>query len=156
MVNIVQDELFTVPTMPCLIVVTTNATVKNNGALVMGRGAALWARDNIPHIDVECGILIDKHYDYYQSNHYGFGVVRDPRREGKVGFGIFQVKNRYYEKADTNLIEYSVECLRRYAEQNADIHIRMNFPGIGNGKLSRELVEPMLEMLPDNVFVCYR
>lgn len=152
--RVIRDELWRHPGMPGMIVVTTNSTLRHHeGSLVMGRGAALEAVMRIPRIDVECGRAIAAFAFVYGHDKYGFLPVRIPTSE-KVGFGIFQVKHFWGDPADLSLIEHAVLILVGYANMNPDINIRMNYPGIGNGKLQRAEVEPLLAPLPDNVTIC--
>lgn len=150
MANIVREELWQRPGYPGMIVATTNATIKSNNALVMGRGAAREARDRIVCVDQECGLAIRS-----AGFEYGFLVIRPPT-ESTVGFGIFQVKDHFKDTASLELIGLSAAELSRYATANPDTQIRMNYPGIGAGRLARAKVEPLLKVLPDNVTVCYR
>jgi hypothetical protein len=128
-VKIIVEDLWKHPGIPGMIIVTTNATVKANGALVMGRGAALQAKTKIPGIDLKCGAIINE-----IGFKYGFQIVNDPTDE-KVGFGMFQVKYSFNEKADLDLIANSCVDLGLYLRYNPKISVRMNFPGIGFGQL---------------------
>jgi len=125
----------------CLLF-TGNAFVKKNGALVMGRGAAQQVRDAYPGADRWFGQRISQQGDVY-------GVIINPIN----GFGIFQVKDHFSEDANLTLIATSARDLRVVAWTFPDILFRCNYPGIGNGKLSRDDVEPVLDAanLPDNV-----
>jgi predicted NAD-dependent protein-ADP-ribosyltransferase YbiA (DUF1768 family) len=153
MVKIVAEELWRDPGNPGMIVVTTNAIVQANGALVMGSGAALEAVVKIDGIAKECGEAVLKH-----GSRYGFIEVREPKPDegsrGKRGFGILQTKFNYKERSDLSLVQYSLGKLAEYAQAHPDVKIRVNFPGIGSGRLKREQVEPLLAGLPDNVTVC--
>lgn len=182
MPNIVCEELWKHPGFPGVIVVTTNATITRVNRLVMGRGAALQARICIPGIDKECahairsatrsiwsypaphGDMAQMAYDdacmrededQYHGVGYYFRVVREPT-EDKVGFGIFQVKVHFRQHAELELIHRSASTLADYCHRHKDTAIRMNYPGIGYGRLNRAEVEPLLASLPDNVTVCYR
>lgn len=165
-----------------MIVVTTNATVTHDGRLVMGMGAALQARERIPGIDKECAHVIREATrsiwsypaphgemamdaynmecmmegdDEYSGVGYYFRVVRHPKKD-TVGFGIFQVKVHFRQRAELELIYRSGELLKDYCYHNPDTQIRMNYPGIGCGHLPRAKVEPVLAYLPDNVTICYQ
>jgi hypothetical protein len=156
--NIVREELFRAVELPVMVVVTTNATIKNNGALVMGRGAAKQVRDKLPGIDVECGSAITARLanDVFASyqNMYGFLEIRPWTRPGKGGFGIFQVKKQYDEQAQLMLINYSCQILVQWIRgSEGACPVRMNFPGIGNGGLPRGVVEPVLRAHFDKVDV---
>jgi hypothetical protein len=161
--EIVAQNLFQTKDLPVMIVVTTNSFIKHNGALVMGRGAAKEARDMVKGIDLECGRAITKRKEHdtfamYQDM-YGFVEIRPWTRPGKGGFGIFQVKHNFKDKAQIDLINYSCQTLAQWIRANEfKCPVRMNFPGIGNGQLSRDKVEPILQAhfkdLP--VTVCVR
>jgi len=154
--KVVTEELWQRPEFPGMIVVTTNYTTKRNSALVMGRGAALQARERIPGIDVECGKAIIQHFGRTNELNYGFLVIRPENAPGKIGFGIFQVKEHFRDSASLSLIEKSAKRLATWANEHPNVNIRMNFPGIGYGHLSAADVLPLLRVLPDNVLVCRR
>lgn len=126
--------------------ITTNSYVKNNGRLVMGRGIAQQVRDSFPDIDLDLGKTITsrglhlKTYDLIQSQTY-------PK------IWAFQVKWHWADKANLTLIESACDELSNMAQYNYDKVFYLNFPGIGNGQLSREEVLPIVEQLPDNVTI---
>ncbi len=140
--KIVREDLW----KPCdFWIVTTNSTLRSDLSLVMGRGSALEATKRWPGIDRECGKAIADHFA--RNVVYGFLVVRP-------NFGIFQVKKFWGDMAELGIIKISVEFLANYAGAYAGMEFRMNFPGIGNGRLKYEEVLPLLEKLPDNVIIC--
>jgi hypothetical protein len=160
--NIVNEELFK-PTTG-MIVVTTNATVNQDGCLVMGRGAALQARDMIPGIDRQAGALIlnstkttvTDNGVSFDSFYYGFLQIR-PSGNGKAGFGIFQVKYQFAENARLSLIKASCLSLVSWMHKHPDIPVRMNYPGIGAGHLTEKDVSPILRVLDfDNLLTITR
>lgn len=64
------------------------------------------------------------------------------------------VKDHWQEDAKLSIIEESAICLDNWLfDMTSDIRVDLNFPGIGNGKLKREDVLPLLERLPDNVHI---
>lgn len=125
--------------------ITTNAIVKRNGALVMGAGIAKAVRDSVQGIDRDCGNAIRHHID--ETGYYGLllGV------NGKLG--LFQVKRHYADAADIELIKRSTEELWEFASYFREQTIALNFPGIGNGKLPISTVKPLLALLPENVHI---
>ncbi len=150
--KIVNDELWKSPGHPGMIIVSTNGFVRNDGRLVMGRGAAYQATQKIPGIDKEAG---EKVLDAGKT--YGFLPVRMPKaEEKKLGFGIFQVKFHWNQPAVLDLILHSVQCLTEFALYYHDWQFRMNYPGIGNGGLNPEEVRPLLDPLPDNVTIVHK
>ena len=146
---IVREELWIKTPGLTTYVVTTNASVKTNGELVMGRGAAAQAVARLPRIAKQCG----DHIDHGMT--YGFLMIHAPSYS-HPGFGIFQVKKYWMDDADLGLIAIATSDLLQYAKANPLVNIRMNYPGIGNGKLSRANVEPLLTDLADYVTICYR
>jgi len=160
MAKIIQEDLWTPIPYPGMVVVTTNGSLRHNGSVVMGRGAAYQATQRMPGIDRECGYAIANSplsVHYNGTYVYGFLVVHNPTGLGvKTGFGIFQVKYAWSDLADPGLIALSMHMLRLYATAHPAVQIRMNYPGIGNGGLHSSQVEPFLAWLPDNVTVCYQ
>ena|SRR5713101_4782445 len=132
-----------------VILVTTNDFVKSNGSLVMGRGAAAQLAKMYPEVPFSFGKLIK---GSASPSHYG--VVIDPMSRGSRMYGAFQVKHEWFSKADLTLITYSCLGLENLAKILPNWRFALNFPGIGNGQLSREDVLPIIEnFLPDNVEV---
>lgn len=129
------------------ILVTTNCSLRKDGALVMGRGAASEAKVKYPGCALRFGTMIDNFRALHGNLVYG--VILDP--ESKLG--IFQVKYSFWESASLYLIENSVESLVGLHTLDPGVTYAMNFPGIGNGKLSRASVLPLLKKLPDTVEV---
>jgi hypothetical protein len=146
--DIIAQELFKVKHLPALIVVTTNSTLKNNGALVMGRGAALDLKNKVPDIDLEIGERIldfsGVKHELYEECVYNFLEIRSPYRHGKAGIGIFQVKKNFKASADLSLIATSCIGLKRWMTLNPKVRVQMNFPGIGAGHLEYDNVLPVL------------
>ena len=138
-----------------VIAVTTNSTVTRDGRLVMGRGAALEAKRRYPGIDYEAGGHINLFANYHHHRRYGWMLIRafdQPR------FGIFQVKHYWRDAADLDLIRNSCERLREWLSTKAwpGTVVALNFPGIGNGRLAREAVLPIISGLPDQVAIYER
>ncbi len=125
----------------------------------MGRGAALQAAKRIPGIAVEAAEIVDYRLGLLNraEQPYGFVLVRQPRpEEGKYGFGIFQVKQAWDQPAKIPLISLSMNILRMYALEKKHITIRMNYPGIGNGKLPKGQVSLLLQDLPKNLHIFFK
>jgi hypothetical protein len=156
--RIVQEDLWKHPGFPGLILVTANNSIKMNGALVMGRGAAAEAKAKIRGIDVQAGKKLSGIFRKQRPGvrgQYGLTLVRVPTEE-KIGLGLFQVKTHFASTATLGLIELSTRLLAQYAMMYPELNIRMNYPGIGYGGLERAVVEPILAPLPDNVTICWK
>lgn len=118
-----------------VIVITTNATIKRNGTLVMGRGVARDFRDNFPGLDKICAeavalVAISGTWEY------GYLPIRSR-------FGLFQVKIHYKSKASFYLIDLSARMLASFARESEKTY-HINYPGIGNGGLQKSAVRKVL------------
>jgi hypothetical protein len=122
--------------------ITTNSTLRGNGALVMGRGLALEAKRRFPGIDKIFGREVS-----IRGEKYGFVMVANSK------LAAFQVKYHYWDKADLHLIKHSTLSLNWSARNAPYWRFDLNFPGIGNGKRTAEEVLPIIQYLPDNVHV---
>ncbi|MFW6042645.1 MAG: hypothetical protein ACOC9C_03095, partial [Chloroflexota bacterium] len=73
-----------------LFLITTNSTLKKNGALVMGRGIAQQARNRFPGLDLALGREIARRC----GNRGEYGLLVSPRWPA-AKLGAFQVKTDY-------------------------------------------------------------
>jgi len=149
--RVVYEDLWA---RPANYIVTTNGVLRANGSLVMGTGAALEAVIREPGLDLAAGRAIRERcqmQDRRGNYIYGFLPLSQP---GVDLFGIFQVKFHWRERGDLGLIARSAAGLAEVAGSMPGADFRLNFPGIGKGGLRREDVEPLLQGLPDNVYIC--
>ena len=123
---------------PDIYLFTGNPIRKANGALVMGRGAAQAVRDRWP--SVQYHIKTDRPVTFHQIN-------------PDQWIGWFQVKHHWQHPAEPDLIQRSATYLASIATKRPNHRFHINAPGIGNGRLDWQQVEPLLSMLPDNVLV---
>jgi hypothetical protein len=131
-----------------LFLITTNSTLKANGALVMGRGIARQARGRFPGLDQALGKEIGKTCGDQGVYH----LLVSPRWP-RARLGCFQVKRHWAHPAAPALIQGSCAALTRWAHAHPGRQICLNFPGIGNGRLPRTAVLPLLTSLPDTVTI---
>jgi hypothetical protein len=131
-----------------LFLLTTNSTIKRNGALVMGRGIARQARDRFPGLDSALG----KQIQSACSNQGRYGLLVSPRWP-EARLGAFQVKRHYSQPASLELIRHSTAMLCTWCTEHPTATVAVNFPGIGNGRLPREDVLPIIMQLPDRVSI---
>lgn len=128
-------------------IITTNPVVRNDGAVVMGRGIAKQVKDRFPEFPYDFARVRD-------PATLGYGAISNTgvvgRYDGQL-MGFFMVKDHWREPAVLDIIEDSVSDIMEWA--NHYDRIDLNFPGIGNGGLDRALVLPIIEQLPDNVHV---
>ena len=133
-----------------LALFTGNSTIRRDGCLVMGRGLARQVRDRLPGIDRAIARAIGRRATYGVAIAAGFRI-------GRAAVGAFQVKQFWGDAADPGLIAHSVKCLNTLLEpMPADYRVILNYPGIGNGRLTLEQVAPLIAGLDPRVVVCYR
>lgn len=121
-----------------LRVITTNGTVKKNGAAVMGRGCAKEAKDRYPGIDQMLGKHLRLHGNW------------PTRLDDEIA--SLPVKHNWWERADVELIEQSVRGLVILVDRYGYKNVVMPRPGCGNGKLLWEEIKPLIEPLLDDRF----
>lgn len=142
-----------------LFLITTNPIIRKDGCLVMGAGVAKQAADKFFNLPFEYAqkVRYDRWYQAYDDSmhptycnfvgSFGDAFVRQP-------MGYFMVKDHWQESAKLEIIERAVkELVRVFINTGNFKRIDLNFPGIGNGKLKREDVLPIIEQLPDNVHI---
>lgn len=122
-----------------VVLVTTNGSLRKDGACVMGRGTALQALTMFPLVQFELGALIKE-----RGN-----VVH----QLSCGLMTFPVKHRFWEKAEVSLINRSARQLEEIALRNPQKTFVLPRPGCGWGQLTWEQVRPYIDFLPDNVLV---
>jgi hypothetical protein len=140
-------DIWTVYEQTDLLVITTNSTVKANGALVMGRGVAQQARDRMRGLDRYLGRQIAATCG--SRGEYNLLTAIWPG----VHIAALQVKYHYTHPADPALITRSLAALAAWIATHHPRRVDMVFPGIGNGKLHRADVLPLLQHLPALVHV---
>lgn len=116
--------------------ITTNGTVRKDGACVMGAGIAAQARCRFPNLEYEVGAAIQR---------YG-NTVQYLCTSGLI---TFPVKHYWYEPADLDLIELSGHQLLDLIGELGWKKVVLPRPGCGNGQLTWEVVKPVLYMLDD-------
>lgn len=138
------------------LLVTANATVKQDGSLVMGRGAALEAKQRFPSLDQELGQQVFAQSGGQVPWLYGLALCR-AHTHGATQLGAFQVKHHFREPAELPVIAWSCGLLHglilKHRANGRKARVAMNFPGIGAGQLPRSLVLPLIRWLPDEVTV---
>jgi hypothetical protein len=151
---VVEDELWKNPGNPGMIVITSHASVEEDGRLFLGYRPAQEAVRRIPDIERQCGSQV---LAQAIDGVYGFLAVRPWVPEKRVvGFGLFQTQISCDQAPDPELIKHSMACLRDFAQQHSNLKIRMNFPGVGEGGLAVEEVAPLLVPLPPTVTICHQ
>lgn len=151
---VIQDALWKNPGNPGMIVISSHASLDKKGRLYMGYGEGAEAIRRIPGIDEECGSLLEP---FVREGVYGFMPVRPSRPDQKlIGFGLFQTRLAWDQRPQIEIIRYSMDCLRVYLDDNPEVRVRMNYPGVGLDGLDPEDVATALIPVPENVTVCHQ
>jgi len=129
-----------------VFVFTANSTIRNDGALVMGRGIAKEVRDRLDGIDKAIGKLVSAQPS---PDEFGFLIID---YHGKR-IGVFQVKTYYGDPASPQLIRRATEKLQKWVLAHPTITVHMNYPGIGYGRLPEDVVRPLIDTLPESVHI---
>ena len=114
----------------------------------MGRGIARQARDRFPGLDLALGrdiATVCGHLGHYH-------LLLSPRWPA-AKLGAFQVKTHYARPASPALIRQSAIALLSWCEEHPGAVVHLNYPGIGNGRLRRGDVLPIVARLPDQVAI---
>lgn len=129
--------------------ITTNGTIKKNGACVMGRGIALTFRDMFADFDQIVGNKIIANGNIVNV----VGKFTHKDNTSTIIF-TFPVKHNWYDIADIELIKKSCVELMQWIDHYDLKKVALPRPGCGNGKLSWENVKPVIEeILDERVYV---
>jgi len=152
-----------------ILCITTNGFVKSNGECVMGRGIAQAAAKKFPELPKTLGTLLKTkgnnvhilglYGEYilvsfpvkpeYEIFNHTSQVVRHMQQQFSLGTTI----PGWACAARLPLIEQSVEQIQKLnIPTTTNVYIPR--PGCGAGELTWEQVKPMMEVLPNNFFVC--
>lgn len=140
---------------PDIYCVTTNACLNAAGHLVMGRGVALQAATRYPGLAEEFGKqLVFEPGKNVAEDYYLLipDLVIKPMLLG------VQTKRHWLTKADLSLIQKSLAFLCAYILGWTDgagklPQVYLPYPGVGNGKLTKMEVYPLLKDLPQNITI---
>jgi hypothetical protein len=127
---------------PGIKIVTASSFLTSEGKLFMGRGLARDLKIKVPGIDKIFGSMVLEN-----GGHLGrYGLLVYER------WGVFQVRRRFNDKADLELITYGIEKVREFAEDTGYI-IHLEYPDIQDEELTQEEIGPIVDTLPGNVYV---
>ena len=119
------------------LVITTNGTVRKDGACVMGRGVALQAKQKWPGVEYELGRLIGRNGNIVQ-------VIAKGQLAPLVAL---PVKHHWHQKADLDLIRRSCMALALMARTQGWQKVVLPRPGCGNGSLDWRDVRIVVEYI---------
>lgn len=125
------------------VCITTNGSVRQDGACVMGRGSALEAKKRFPHLPYALGDRLRRH-----GNHVFLWWS-----ERMI---TFPVKHRWHEQADVGLIRRSCRELVALLDlEGIQGPVYLGRPGCGNGGLDweRQVRPAVAPLLDDRVVV---
>lgn len=126
------------------VCITTNAILNTKGHLIMGRGVAKQANIHNPNLKVIFGQQLKERK--LENKVYGLLVAENK-------YIAFQTKIHYKHSSPIDVIKYSTDKLKRLAEKYPNHIFGLPYPGISNGQLTKEVVEPIISTLPDNVII---
>jgi len=137
----VQGDIWNFHSKGEWIAITTNGTVRKDGACVMGRGIAFQTANKFPKVPYQIGRMLGT-----------YGNVPLCLRDVRIV--TFPVKFHWKDRADLGLIEDSARGLiERITMLDLD-KLYMVRPGCGNGRLDwLEEVKPVLVEILDNRFI---
>lgn len=139
------DDLWSVP---CdARVITTNGDINAKGELVMGRGCALQAKQRYPWLPK---ILA---HEVIQYGNQPYVIALDNTwTQLDVPIITMPVKHHWHERADLDLIVTSAKRIVTWVDTLEYRKVVMPRPGCGNGRLTWDVVKPLLAELLDDRF----
>ena len=139
-----------------LLCFTANGVISAHDKLIMGKGFAKQVRDQFPGIDAALGRKIKM---LGISGIQMFGLISVPAQNnyhsGTFQIGAFQTKGDWRDRSTYDLVRFSTERLNKYATENPEVRISLNYPAIGLGGLHKDLVYEYVRILPDSVTLWY-
>jgi hypothetical protein len=137
-----------------LFCITVSGTFRADGSLVMGNGIAKEAGERISGIDQISGLRLREYFEIDRGVLPILHIIND--QGNNQALGLFQIKHHWQLPASKELIKRSMIQLFAFIlnhPKGGKLSVCLNFPGIGSGKLKREEVLPIINLLPDNVEV---
>jgi hypothetical protein len=132
-----------------LLLITTNSMLNNKNELVMGKGIAEQAKDKYPMLPKLFGSLITPNSLYGVMTFDNWPTSRKLYEH----IACFQTKINPFEKSTLDIIDESISVLNHLANYLPKIKFNLAYPGIGYGGLKEKDVKPLVDTLPDNVFI---
>lgn len=130
--------------LPDVYLFTGNPIIAGHGGIVMGAGAAKQVRDTYKGIDKAFASLIKEKRKR---------LLAFVEWEDGMFVGWAKVKKNWKLNADLEIVEQMLLQLAKAAKDRPSVTFHMNYPAIGNGRIDINQVAPLLEVLPDNVWI---
>ncbi len=143
------------------VVVPCNSLIKVNGELVMGAGFAKQANTKLSHsyfnVSEVLGQRILEIGKSDKDNQLFYGFTYPVKfGEGTRAVSAFQSKYSWRDLSTLELIQKSTNVMSyKVGKYPSWKTFHMACPGIGLGGLSLGEAEPILEVLPNNVYIYY-
>lgn len=147
-----------------IVCVTTNGFTKKDGSAVMGRGNALAMAQLIPDLPKLLGQFIRKY-----GNRVGFiyqrSIIAFPVKPvtGNIHNALPHIVKKFKEtdtipgfwcKADPQIIEISMNQLNNLIKKFNLKEVYLPIPGVNNGQLKFEDIEPILMKKCKEIKIC--
>lgn len=142
--QLVQSNIWDFADTLDYVCITTNSILNKDNCLIMGKGNAEQAKARIPDLPKDFGQqIVERNVN---GGFYGLLVSHNK-------YLAFQTKYHWRDNSPIELVERTTNMLVRLANNHPDKTFGLPFPGIQNGRLRPKDVYPLLQKLPDNVFV---
>lgn len=142
--QLVQNNIWDFADTLDYVCITTNSTLNKDNCLIMGKGNAKEANMRLPDLPKDFGQQIVER----NVNGGFYGLLVSHKK-----YLAFQTKYHWRDNSPIELVERTTNMLVRLANNHPDKTFGLPFPGINNGRLKPKDVYPLLQKLPDNVFV---
>lgn len=152
--HLVKGDLWNETLTADLILFPGNSNVDRFGALVMGAGCALEAKERWPWLPKKIGA--DLRAQKKTSGEYLLWIPEEWDEPG-ARVGVLQTKKLWFVPSNLPLIARSLTRLQETLAARPEItRVALAMPGVGCGGLRREDVLPLLLPLPDTCYVYER
>ena len=125
----------------------TANNVISYGKLVMGGGNALACKKAFPTVDKAFAIKLE---NYHNTNYLTSMISINGTKIMAI-----QTKEHYAKPSPLSLVKASINNLEQIARYYPDMVFHLPMPAVGLGGLTLNEVMPIVECLPNNVWVYY-
>lgn len=151
--KLLKGNMWSVYNESDLFCITCNSELNSKGELIMGKGIAKQAKEMFPLDDLSFMLAYEIKHTCGPLGIYGL-IIPHYRVWRTHHIGAFQTKTYWRQPARLDIILRSTAALLEWIESHPEVkRVDLNFPGIGEGKLERSAVLPLIEVLPDTVHI---